>query len=186
MWNFYISSSGKDNWPKKVKKEVCFIGRSNVGKSSLINAITNRKKLARTSNTPGRTQLINYFYEEKLDMYLVDLPGYGYAKMSKSSKEEMLNMLEEYFTQRKELLKVYLLIDSRQCITKIDKEMINFITEIGLDIVLVATKIDKAKQKEKTKLEKELKNSGLIFFKTSSNKKINTNLILDDVVKTLQ
>lgn len=159
-WKFVQSASDKENWLKHDLNEVCFIGRSNVGKSTLINELAKQNKLAKTSKTPGRTQLINYFQvDDKL--MVVDLPGYGYAKISKSIQEKMFKMVDQYFTESKPKF-VFVLIDSRHGIQEQDEEIINYLLNLQHNVVLVATKSDKATQSEvsKTKshaLFKELK-----------------------------
>ncbi len=154
MYKFIKSSTNNENWLTGHKKEVCFIGRSNVGKSSLINALVNQKKLARTSNTPGRTQLINFFQEDKKT--LVDLPGYGYAKMPLRVKEEMLKMIEEYFEHREELIRTFVLIDSKIGPTNDDIMMLEYLKKIGRDVLIVMTKADKANQSETSKTLKSV------------------------------
>ena len=109
---FIISAVKRDQYPKDDRVEVAFVGRSNVGKSSIINALTNRRKLAKVSGTPGKTRLINFFLINN-DFYLVDLPGYGYAKVSKKEKESWGKTIETYLNGREELKRVVLLVDSR-------------------------------------------------------------------------
>lgn len=130
--------------PKPDKPEFAFIGRSNVGKSSLINMLTERKKLARTSNTPGKTQLINHFLINK-EWYLVDLPGYGYARVSKTSRKKWEQFIRRYLSQRHNLQCVCLLIDSRIPPQKIDIEFANWMGEMLIPFVIVFTKADKNK-----------------------------------------
>jgi len=149
-------------------KEVAFIGRSNVGKSSLINALANHKALARTSNTPGRTQLINFFQEDK--KVIVDLPGYGYAKMPLRIKQEMFDMIENYFQTRKELIKVFVLVDTKVGPTPDDKQMIEYLMGIGRDVFVVMTKSDKAKQSEASKSMKAVIDLEVEFIQVSSHK----------------
>lgn len=178
MWKFVISASNKENWYQENKQEVCFIGRSNVGKSSLINALANQK-IARTSNTPGRTQLINYFVNEK-NHFIVDLPGYGYAKMSKTNNQKMLNMLEQYFLERKQLITVFLLFDSKVGLTSLDQDMIQYLDSINRKVILVGTKLDKTNQSERSKIEKEVLkfNKQVIFTSSSKTKNIQKLLLL--------
>jgi len=149
MYKFIISSTNKENMLTGHKKEVCFIGRSNVGKSSLINAVVGQNALARTSNTPGRTQLINFFQEDKKT--LVDLPGYGFAKMPLRIKKKMFEMIEEYFETREELVKTFLLMDSKIGPTKDDMQMVEYVKGLGRDFTIILTKSDKSKQSEISK-----------------------------------
>ncbi len=127
--------------------EIAFIGRSNVGKSSLLNAIVNRKDLARASNTPGRTRQINFFLLDN-KYFLVDLPGYGYAKAPKTEKSSWGELVVDYLRHRKNLTKLYLLIDSRHGIKKIDNEYMGMLNECGVPYQIVLTKIDKISQQE--------------------------------------
>lgn len=133
--------------PKPGLPEYAFIGRSNVGKSSLINKLTNRKKLAKTSNTPGKTQLLNYFLINGDDKgngwYLVDLPGYGYAKVSKTSRKSWEKMIRGYLLKRKNLQCVFCLIDIRLDPQQNDLDFIDFLGESAVPFVLVFTKSDK-------------------------------------------
>jgi len=139
---FVKSSSDYRQSPKADRAEFAFIGRSNVGKSSLINALVNKKDLAKTSTQPGKTQLINHFLIDA-QWYLVDLPGYGYAKVSKSSREVWGKMIRNYILKRENLLNVYVLVDSRLTPQKIDIEFINFLGENAVPFTIVFTKIDK-------------------------------------------
>jgi GTP-binding protein len=139
---FVKSSSDYRQSPKSDRAEFAFIGRSNVGKSSLINALVNKKDLAKTSSQPGKTQLINHFLIDS-QWYLVDLPGYGYAKVSKSSREVWGKMIRNYILKRENLLNVYVLVDSRLTPQKIDIEFINFLGENAVPFTIVFTKIDK-------------------------------------------
>ena len=139
--------------PVNDKPEIAFAGKSNVGKSSLINALINRKSLARISATPGKTQTIN-FYNINGEMYLVDLPGYGYAKVSEKEKEAWGKMIERYLHQSAMLKAVFLLIDIRHEPSKNDKMMYDWILHQGYEPVIIATKLDKIK---KSQLSKQLK-----------------------------
>ncbi|MGL4251958.1 MAG: ribosome biogenesis GTP-binding protein YihA/YsxC [Metamycoplasmataceae bacterium] len=152
MWNFIKSSSSKENWLEHDFKEVCFIGRSNVGKSSLINALSNNNKLAKTSKTPGRTQLINYFNTEK-GIVVVDLPGYGFAKMSKINKEKMHIMLDEYFNESQKLSHIFLLFDARHGLLEEDMLFLNYLSNKNHKIILVGTKIDQTTQSQRHKIK---------------------------------
>ncbi len=125
-----------------IKKECCFIGRSNVGKSSLLNAVTKNKKLAKTSKTPGRTQSINVF-EINNKINIIDLPGYGYAKVSKLMRENLKNLIEEYIENRLELNHVFLLIDAKVGIKSSDIDMLDFLNTSSKKFSIILTKIDK-------------------------------------------
>jgi len=139
---FVISNTDLDKCPKPDKPEYAFIGRSNVGKSSLINMLTERTKLAKTSSRPGKTQLINHFLINK-SWYLVDLPGYGWAQVSKSLKEKWQQMIKDYLTKRENLYCVFVLIDSRIPSQKIDIEFVNWLGEKQIPLALIFTKADK-------------------------------------------
>jgi GTP-binding protein len=129
-------------YPTDGKKEIAFAGKSNVGKSTLINALMNRKNLARTSSQPGKTRTIN-FYDADDRFYIVDVPGYGYAKAAKSDIEKWGRMTEEYLQKRKELVGIVLLIDIRHEPGENDKIMYNWLKHFGYKIIIVATKSDK-------------------------------------------
>lgn len=144
---FVVSNSNYKKCPETGLPEYAFIGRSNVGKSSLINMLTGVKGLAKTSVRPGKTQLINHFIIND-EWYLVDLPGYGYARVSKDSREKWLKMIKDYFLNREQLVNVFVLIDSRIEPQKIDLEFINFLGENGVPLSIIFTKIDKQKQRE--------------------------------------
>ena len=139
---FICSNTQISKLPPPVKPEDAFIGRSNVGKSSLINMLTGKKGLAKTSQTPGKTQLINHFLINE-SWYIVDLPGYGYARTSKSKKEDWNKFIRTYLDKRESLQCVMALIDSRLEPQKIDLEFCNWLGEKGLSFVLVFTKADK-------------------------------------------
>mgnify|MGYP002620397119 CR=1 FL=1 len=142
--------------PKNTKPEIAFAGKSNVGKSSLINALMNRKALARTSASPGKTQTIN-FYNINDAMYLVDLPGYGYAKVSQSVKEQWGKLIERYLQKSKQLKAVFLLIDIRHDPSANDKMMYDWIVHNGYQPIIIATKVDKLKRSQVQKHVKALK-----------------------------
>ena len=142
--------------PENTLPEVAFAGKSNVGKSSLINAIMNRKSYARISATPGKTQTIN-FYNINDEMYLVDLPGYGYAKVAESEKAKWGKMIENYLHTSKQLRRVFLLIDIRHDPSANDKLMYDWIIHQGFDPVIVATKLDKLKRSQVPKHLKEIR-----------------------------
>lgn len=144
---FVKSSPQVGQCPRPDKPEFAFIGRSNVGKSSLINMLTGKKDLAKTSAQPGKTQLINHFLINS-DWYLVDLPGYGYAKISMSSRKMWQKMINNYLLQRENLLSVFVLVDSRLEPQKIDLEFINFLGENGVPLTIIFTKTDKQTAKK--------------------------------------
>jgi len=171
---YVISSPDYTNCPKPDRPEYAFIGRSNVGKSSLINMVVDNHKLAKTSGSPGKTQLINHFdivslsgnekegshkKEQGLRWYLVDLPGYGYAKVSLNSRRRWEQMIENYLRKRENLINVFVLIDSRHSPQKVD---LDFITQLGkweIPFCLVFTKADKETQKEVSKNVKDFLNA---------------------------
>ena len=144
---FFISNSRADQCPVTDKPEYAFIGRSNVGKSSLINMLTQRKALAMTSSTPGKTMLINHFAIND-EWFLVDLPGYGYAKRGKKEVEKLQKLISYYVLNREELTCLFVLIDSRLKPQKIDLEFIQFLGENGVPFGLIFTKADKTKRGE--------------------------------------
>ena len=142
--------------PENAFPEVAFAGKSNVGKSSLINGLLNRKSLARTSSQPGKTQTIN-FYKVNVDLYLVDLPGYGYAKVSNEIKAKWGRMIENYLHGSKQLKAVFLLVDIRHEPSANDKDMYQWIVAQGYEPVIIATKLDKIKRSQVQKQIKTLK-----------------------------
>lgn len=156
---FISSIDHVDKCPITNLNEFAFIGRSNVGKSSLINMLTNQKKLAKTSGRPGKTQTINHYLINTL-WYLVDLPGYGYAKISKPMREKISKMINNYILKRENLTTVFVLIDSRLEPQKSDIEFVNFVGENNIPITLIFTKCDKLSppkvQSNVAKFKKEL------------------------------
>ncbi len=142
--------------PDNQYPEIAFAGKSNVGKSSLINALMNRKSYARISATPGKTQTIN-FYNINSEMYLVDLPGYGYAKVSEQEKIKWGKLIEKYLHNSKQLKAVFLLIDIRHDPSANDKMMYNWIVEMGYNPIIIATKLDKIKRSQVQKQMKAIK-----------------------------
>ena len=176
----FVESASRASTLPDSPREVAFVGRSNVGKSSLINAIANRKQLARVSNTPGRTQLINLFRFDEGGARLpddpagtvVDLPGYGFAKLSKRQLQEMANMINDYMTQRETVLQAISLFDANVGPTELDLQTIDWLRHIDLEIVLVGTKVDKIKpsqrgKKQRTAAEKLGVKSGQIAWVSS-------------------
>ena len=173
---FIISAVKREQYPVEGRNEIAFVGRSNVGKSSIINALTNRRKLAKVSQTPGKTRLINFFLIND-DFHLVDLPGYGYAKVSKTEKASWGKTIEMYLTGREELKRVILLVDSRHKPTGDDILMYDWIKHFGYDCIVVATKSDKLSNNDLVKSKKIIKETlqlteedRLCFF-SSLNKK---------------
>ncbi len=139
---FTISSPNVRQCPQTTEPEYAFIGRSNVGKSSLINMLTNRKGLAKTSSMPGKTMLINHFKIND-ELYLIDLPGYGYAKRSKKEQDKLVEMIRGYVLQREQMVNLFVLIDSRHEPQRIDLEFIEWLGENGIPFSIVFTKADK-------------------------------------------
>lgn len=156
---FIISAVRPNQYPEEDIPEIALAGRSNVGKSSLINMLLNRKKLARTSAAPGKTQTLN-FYKINNEFHFVDLPGYGYAKVSKSHREAWGKMIEKYLTTRTKLVEVVQLVDIRHNPTEQDKQMYQWIKHYGFGSIVVANKLDKIKrgqrQKQMSMIRKEL------------------------------
>lgn len=144
---FVVSNTDYRKCPQTGLPEYAFIGRSNVGKSSLINMLTRQKDLAKTSGRPGKTQLINHFIINE-EWYLVDLPGYGYARISKTARDKWQKMISDYFVNREQLINTFVLIDSRIPPQKIDLEFISFLGRNGVPLSIIFTKIDKEKQRE--------------------------------------
>lgn len=147
---FVVSNQKVTACPHHDKPEYAFIGRSNVGKSSLINALTNNSNLAKTSQKPGKTLLINHFLING-DWYLVDLPGYGYASISKMWREKLEKMIKGYVLQREELTNLFVLVDCRHEAQQIDLEFMDFLGANGIPFSIVFTKIDKISKSELTK-----------------------------------
>lgn len=139
---FVMSNTRVEKCPPPDRPEYAFIGRSNVGKSSLINMLVGRKNLAKTSGTPGKTQLINHFIINN-DWYLVDLPGYGFAKISKSQRQKWEEMIRAYLKERKNLMTIFVLVDSRHEPQKLDLEFIQWLGMQQLPISIILTKSDK-------------------------------------------
>lgn len=180
--DFEISAVKREQYPTDDKPEIAFVGRSNVGKSSIINALTNRKKLAKVSQTPGKTRLINFFLINN-EFHLVDLPGYGYAKVSKKEQESWGKTIETYLIDRAPLKRVVLLVDSRHKPTSDDILMYEWIKHYGYNIVVVATKSDKISNNDLFKSKKtitdtlKLTDNDKFYFFSSLNKKGKDELI---------
>lgn len=189
---FVVSNTDHKSCPTDGKPEFAFIGRSNVGKSSLINMLTNNKKLAKTSSTPGKTQLINHF-EINEKWYLVDLPGYGYAKVSKVNRNLFEKFISEYLLERKVLVNTFVLLDSRLAPQKIDMEFMNWCGEKGIPFSLVFTKIDKISSSELQKNLAAYKKEMLKYwdelppvFTTSSESKFGQEKLLNYIDRILK
>lgn len=147
---YLISSPQVENCPKPDRPEYAFIGRSNVGKSSLINMLTNQSKLAKTSASPGKTQMINHFMINDA-FYIVDLPGYGFAKVSQSQRAQWEKMISRYLQLRENLMTVFVLVDSRHAPQKIDLQFLRNLGEWGVPFNVIFTKADKSTQREAAK-----------------------------------
>src|SRR5215208_5144435 len=148
---YLISSPSVDQCPKPDRPEYAFIGRSNVGKSSVINMLCNKKELVKVSTSPGKTQLINHFAitsSDRKECYLVDLPGYGYAKRSQTQRKTWEKMIEAYIKKRENLINLFVLIDSRHEPQKIDLQFVNRLGEWRIPFALIFTKADKSTQRE--------------------------------------
>jgi|SRR5690554_710729 len=187
---FLISNTDIKKCPPPNKAEYAFIGRSNVGKSTFINYLCDRKKLAKTSTTPGKTQLINHFLINK-EWYLVDLPGYGYAKVSRTQRAKWDDFIRSYLTTRNNLLYTFVLVDCRHKPQAVDLEFMEWLGVNGIPFVIIFTKIDKISS---TALDKNIaayKNEMLktweelpLMFMSSSTSKIGRENILDLIEKT--
>ena len=174
---FILSAPSKKYWPIDDVKEICFIGKSNVGKSSLLNALTNNNKMARVSSTPGCTKLINFFDVDN-KYRLVDAPGYGYHKNSMEADKLFSKMMNEYIKERDNVEAFVLLLDSRHKLSEDDINCFNTLIESNKEIIIVATKADKLNQKMKSEYKKNIvdvfKEVGDIkIFLTSSQNKTN-------------
>jgi GTP-binding protein len=171
----YLKSAvNKEDYPQKVLPQIAFAGRSNVGKSSLINSLVCRKNLAKTSSTPGKTRTINFFIINN-EFYIVDLPGYGYAKASEIMRQQWKNMITEYFQSSNSINLSFLLLDSRRDISPLDFQMIEWFNFFKLKTIYIITKIDKLKSSE---LKKQLR----LFI--DKLKPIDNNMIIPFSAKT--
>ncbi|WP_040192996.1 ribosome biogenesis GTP-binding protein YihA/YsxC [Clostridium culturomicium] len=187
---FTTSAVKPGQYPEDGRVEIAFVGRSNVGKSSLINTVTNRRKLVKVSQTPGKTRLINFFIINN-QFYFVDLPGYGYAKVSKSEQAKWGGMMEQYLINRPQLKKVALLVDCRHKPTGDDVMMYEWIKHYGYQVVVVATKKDKLNKSELQRSAKVIKETlklnpedNLVFF--SSLKKEGKEELLNEMFKDIE
>ena len=184
---FIKSCPTRKEKPQDLKPEVLIVGKSNVGKSSLINALCNKKKIAFTSSKPGHTRLLNYYNIDN-SFYLVDAPGYGYAKGGLDLDRLFASMMDSYFDNNQELKLVLVLLDARRELSQDDQEIINFVKESGYPFNLVITKMDKVNQKEKAALNKRLKESGFSLdhvFYTSSLDNEGLNILKKGIEKSL-
>jgi len=188
--DFVVSNSDVAKCPKQPLPEYAFIGRSNVGKSSLINMLTNRKSLAKISGRPGKTQLINHFIINN-NWFLVDLPGYGYARVSKTSKKKFQKFITNYFEQRTQLVSAFVLVDIRHKPQPIDLEFMQYLGESGIPFGIIFTKVDKLKPKAMDRhvqeyCEELLKTWEELppYFITSSSKKIGQKEVLSFIEET--
>ena len=184
---FIISAVKPNQYPTDNIVEYAFVGRSNVGKSSLINTLTNRRKLVKVSGTPGKTRLINFFLINN-SFYFVDLPGYGYAKVSKTEQAKWGKMMEDYLIRRPQLQKVALLVDCRRKPTKDDLLMYGWIKHFGYEVVIVATKKDKLNRAELVKNNKIIRETLELeadeeIINISSLKKVGVKELLESMVK---
>ncbi|CAH2214694.1 ribosome biogenesis GTP-binding protein YihA/YsxC [Tepidibacter aestuarii] len=182
-----MSAVNRDQYPAEGIPEVAFVGRSNVGKSSSINSLLNRRNFARVSQTPGKTRTIN-FYLINEEFFFVDLPGYGYAKVSKTEKASWGKIMERYLTSRDELCRIYLLVDIRHEPTNDDKAMYDWVKYFGYECTVVATKADKISrgkyQKHMSIIRKKLGLTDEKIIPVSSLKKTGFDILWDDITNT--
>ena len=191
---FVISNTDPSKCPQDGKPEYAFIGRSNVGKSSLINMLTGRKGLAMTSSTPGKTQLINHFLINN-NWYLVDLPGYGYAQRGKKGREQIQHVIDLYLDERDDLTCLFVLLDCRHEPQKIDLEFVDRLGEAGIPFAIIFTKIDKISQSKlkinmdiyKAKLQETWEELPPIFHTSAEHKKGKDDVLnyIDSINKSL-
>lgn len=185
---FEISAMNKSQYPKGRMPEIVLAGKSNVGKSSFVNSLTNRKSLARTSSAPGKTRQLN-FYNMDDRFYFVDLPGYGYSQMSKAEQKKVADSIEVYLRNRQNINLIILLVDIRHKPTADDRTMINYIRDSGKRYIVIASKSDKiAKTKVKTYVDdiaKELDIPDDLIFPFSSETKFNLETIWDVIEESL-
>ncbi len=189
---FIAGSNSMNSLPEETVSEIAFSGRSNVGKSSLINSITGTKFTARTSQNPGRTQQLNFFEVGNCQIRLVDFPGFGYAKASKSSIQKWNNLIKSYIKYRSSLVRVFLLIDSRRGITNPDRDAMEIFNKLAVSYQIVLTKIDKLKSSELIStfegvIKESHKNAAAHPFihLTSSLKGIGINFLRADIARLL-
>ena len=187
-FKFVKSASKPNEFIVDELPQVAIVGRSNVGKSSLINMLSNNKKMAKTSSTPGRTRLVNYFDIDG-KVYLVDLPGYGFAQASKTIKKEWDRVLDDYFNNTHNLKLVLVLIDSRHLPSDLDVMMINYLVELNIPYQIVLTKADKLSRNQLNNNINEISNyirhNKSMFISTSADKKVGADAIADAIDKAI-
>ena len=184
---FEISATSPKQYPKNDLPEIVLVGKSNVGKSSFINTIVNRKKLARTSSEPGKTRQLNFYNIDDL-FYFVDLPGYGYSKMSKKQQETVANFIEEYLSKSKKIKLILFLVDIRHMPTSNDKIMYNYCINSNLPFIVVCNKADKIAPTKVNDSVVNLQNElnplkDILFLPFSSERKIYTEKIIENISK---
>lgn len=184
---FLLCAAWKSQWPDHQLPEICLAGRSNVGKSSLINTLTNHQKLAKVSSTPGKTRTLNFFNIND-DLCLVDVPGYGYAKVSDAIKESFADMIDTYLRERDLLRGLILIVDYRHKPTRDDVQMYQYAKYYDIPVIVVATKEDKLKRNDLKKNEKLIKETldfqkGDIFVRFSSLSKVGIDELWSNILK---
>lgn len=189
--NFITSAASIEGWPNHSYPELLVVGRSNVGKSTFINSITNQKHLAKTSNTPGKTRLINFFDINDHQFVLVDAPGYGFARISRQEQAQFSKLMDDYLLKRSNLKGALLLLDLRHRPTTHDQQIYSFLKTIRKPVLVIGTKLDKLKKNDYQKQEKLLKEAIKFdatddFIKVSSLKKTNLNQIYDRLIKLIE
>ena len=187
--DFLTSVALGSNLPNDSAPEIAIAGKSNVGKSSFINFLVNQKSLARTSSTPGRTRLVNFFTINKGEFYLVDLPGYGYARVSDEEKEKWAKLIEGYITGSSMLKGVFLLVDCRLEPNDNDRLLIQFLYSMNIDCTIIATKCDKLSKMQRNIMKKKIANGLAVGEKdvimTSSSAKIGKEEVLEAIEQIL-
>ncbi|WP_026389778.1 ribosome biogenesis GTP-binding protein YihA/YsxC [[Acholeplasma] multilocale] len=188
---FIKSAADRSGWIEDEMPEICFVGRSNVGKSSFINSITNRNKLAKVANTPGKTRLLNFFDINKGTFRIVDAPGYGYAKINVSMKIKFGQMMEDYLINRPNLRGVVMLVDLRHKPTQDDRNMYDFLKGNEIPVLMIGTKLDKLKRNEIAKNEKMIKETLSFvdtdtFIKVSNLNKTNIEGTYEEFIKLIE
>lgn len=186
---FIKSATDTTHYPNEAYPEIVLVGRSNVGKSSFINSVLHRKNLAHTSGKPGKTQTLN-FYLINNAFYFVDVPGYGYAKVSKTAREAFATMIDLYLSTREQLELVILLIDARHVPTKDDQMMLEYLQQYDIPTIVVGTKIDKVPKTKRLKQERQILSTLQItrdeFIPYSATEKLNIELVYDLISQVLE